>query len=661
LYSASQTTVKIIRLLGLTIALIVSLVLPATFTCLLFSQAYKTLQADTHVVAHGITSIIHNRPDLWSFETLRLKEAVSEDYPPRNRDERELLDEHGQLIVATDTKVGILPFISHTEQIYDAGKVVSEIRVKRPSLRLFSIAGGVWFASLAVGFIFYHFVVIRLLRLVEESLVSLQEEKAKTETTLKSIRDGVITVDNDNTIVFMNHAAEKLTGSTASVAVGRQLEAVYRAEEMGDELSPPDIQLRRLRGEYGAEKHVEEVQSVLFNEERMPVGRVVVFRDVTETLVLKREQLRSRQLESIGLLAGGIAHDFNNLLQGVFGYVSLAASRIEKESTSHEMLERALEALSKTTGLTRQLLTFSKGGLPVKRTLELRPLITNSVQFCLSGSNIDTLLLIDEDLWPVDGDEGQLGQVIQNLVINGMQAMPGGGTITVRASNTFNGSGSPDLQSGRRYVNVSITDTGIGISERELTRIFEPYFTTKQSGYGLGLTTSYSIVKNHDGTINVTSEVGSGTTFTVLIPAATERQQPPLELEQPALFPGKVKILVMDDEELVRQVAHSMIEALGHTVETAADGEEAVEKYRRAIQDDAPFQLVMLDITIKGGVGGVETLKKLVEIDQEVKAVVSSGYSNDETVAEHLNLGFVASLSKPYTLDKLKRVLAATL
>lgn len=661
MHSASQTTVKIIRLLGLTIAWIVSLVLPATFTYLLISQAHKTLKADTHVVSHGITTIIYNRPDLWSFETLRLKEALSEDYPPLNRDERELLDEHGRLIVATDTKIGIFPFISHTEQIHDAGKVVGEIRVKRPSLRLFSIAGGVWFASLAVGFIFYRRIVTRLLRLVEESLENLQKEKAKTETTLKSIRDGVITVDNFNRIIFMNQSAENLTGSTASAAVGRQLEAVYRAEEMADELSPPDIQLRRLRGEHGAEIHVEEVQSVMFDEERVPVGRVIVFREVTETLILKREHLRGRQLESIGLLAGGIAHDFNNLLQGVFGYVSLAASRMEKDSSSHDMLERALEALSKTTGLTRQLLTFSKGGLPVKRALELKPLIANTVQFCLSGSNIETRLFIDDDLWPVDGDEGQLGQVIQNLVINGVQAMPGGGTITVRASNTLNGSGSPDLQNGRRYVNISITDTGSGISEHEITRIFEPYFTTKQSGYGLGLTTSYSIVKHHGGTITVTSEVGSGTTFTVFIPAATEKQQPPPEVVQPEPFPGKAKILVMDDEELVRDVAHSMIEALGHTVETAADGEESVEKYRQAIQEDTPFQLVMLDITIKGGVGGVETLKKLQEIDPEVRAVVSSGYSNDETVAEHLNLGFEASLSKPYTLDKLKRVLADTL
>lgn len=652
--TAPHKTARIIRLLGLTIACIVSFVLPGIFSYFLFLQAHKTLQADSHVVAHGIISIIQKRPEMWSFETLRLKEAVSEDYPPGNRDERVLLDERGQPIVATDTKAGVLPFITHSENLYDAGKVVGVIHVKRPSLRLYSMAGGAWFVSLAIGFIFYRFVVIRLLRLVNESLGSLQQEKAKTETTLNSIRDGVITIDNQNTILFMNETAGKLTGSTASQAVGRKLEEIYRAEEMVDELSPPDIQLRRLRGERGAETHLEEVQSVLLDQKRDPVGRVVVFRDVTETLILKREYLRGRQLESIGLLAGGIAHDFNNLLQGVFGYVSLAESRLEKGSSAHTMLERAMEALSKTTGLTRQLLTFSKGGLPVKQRLDLRQLIASSVQFCLSGSNVNTQLVIDDDLLPVDGDEAQLGQVIHNIVINGMQAMPGGGTITVRASNATDGS-------GRQSVNIAITDTGTGISEQDLTRIFEPYFTTKESGHGLGLTTSYSIVKNHGGSITVTSDVGAGTTFTLSLPAAAEKCQPPGEPNQPVPFSGKAKILVMDDEEIVREVACSMIESLGHTVESACHGEEAVEKYRRAMQENMPFHLALLDLTIAGGAGGVDTLKKLMAIDPKVKAVVSSGYSDDGATAEHLSLGFAATLSKPYTLDKLKRVLAGTL
>ncbi|MGD1075590.1 MAG: PAS domain S-box protein, partial [Thermodesulfovibrionales bacterium] len=368
--------------------------------------------------------------------------------------------------------------------------------------------------------------------------------------------------------------------------------------------------------------------------------------DITEKHLLEEERLKSQKLESVGTLAGGIAHDFNNLLQGVFGYISLAKISLDRPDQVKAMLEQAEEAVHLSVNLTTQLLTFSKGGKPVKKLIGLQSTIENSVKFALSGSHTDHLLEIATDLWPVDADEGQLAQVIQNIVLNSHDAMAGRGTVRVFTANVNLAKGmNPGLPDGGRFVRIDFQDSGTGIPEQNLAKIFDPYFTTKQRGSGLGLATSYSIIKNHGGVIEVKSEEGKGSTFSIYLPAA-EHAEAAVTATITPVSEKKGRVLVMDDQKLVRSVAKKMIVALGHEVECVSDGKEAIEVFRHAREAGNPFDLVILDLTVKGGMGGEEAITMLLEIDPEVVAVVSSGYASNPVVADHRAYGFAAFLNK---------------
>lgn len=383
---------------------------------------------------------------------------------------------------------------------------------------------------------------------------------------------------------------------------------------------------------------------------------LVIFDDVTERKQLEQEMIKTQKLEAIGTLAGGIAHDFNNLLQGIFGYISMAKITIDQKDRSLAMLEQAEHALHMSVNLTTQLLTFSKGGKPVKSIVHLRPLIENSVKFALSGSRSEYRIMLDEDLRAVEADEGQIAQVIQNIVLNAEQAMPEGGIIVIKARNENQEHAHCKVLGPGKYVEISVRDTGIGIPEKYLQKIFEPYFTTKEKGSGLGLATSYSIVRNHGGIIEVESEAGTGTTFFIYLPAveaAGEIRKEPAA----AAFAGKGKILVMDDEELVLNVAGEMIKDLGHEVDLAKHGQSAIEKYRAAMESGKPFDVVILDLTVRGGMDGREALERLRLIDPGVKAIVSSGYSEDPVIADYEKYGFRARLPKPYRLAGLRDTL----
>jgi PAS domain S-box-containing protein len=382
------------------------------------------------------------------------------------------------------------------------------------------------------------------------------------------------------------------------------------------------------------------------------------FTDITERRLLEEERLRAQKLESIGTLAGGIAHDFNNLLQGVFGYLSMARLSLDDREKSLAMLEQAEKALHQSVNLTSQLLTFSKGGKPVRRRLDLRPAIENAVKFALSGSRVTAVVRCDEDLHPVEADEGQIGQVVQNLVLNAEQAMPLGGPIEITARNVP-ASRAPELTpaAGAGLVEITVADQGTGIPAAHLPRIFDPYFTTKEKGSGLGLATSYSIVKNHDGAIAVRSELGKGSAFTVHLPAAAPAPAArPVEKAPPPL--ARRRVLVMDDEELVRSVAAQLLGVLGHEVALAPEGAAAIALYAAARAAGTPFDVVILDLTVRGGMGGEETARRLRELDPDARVVVSSGYSDDEVAAGFRERGFRSFLQKPYSVDDLKRVLA---
>jgi nitrogen-specific signal transduction histidine kinase/ActR/RegA family two-component response regulator len=392
--------------------------------------------------------------------------------------------------------------------------------------------------------------------------------------------------------------------------------------------------------------------------------RITVLRDITERKKLEDELLKMQRLESIGVLAGGIAHDFNNNLQSILSCVTLAKTYVNPEDEVYEKLEEAKKVVIQSKSLTQQLLTFSKGGEPVKNTISISKLIKNSVNLALSGSNVRCEFGIPDDLWSVEADKGQLNQVISNLIINADQAMPEGGNIKVWAENiNVAEKGLLPVEEGN-YVKINIEDQGTGISHENLQKIFDPYFTTKQKGSGLGLATCYSIIKKHDGHIDVESEVGIGTVFHLYLPSS--RKEISKEdvsgkvdgkcVEKITPLVGR-KILLMEDEAIIRLAVTQHLRNLEYEVETAEEGAKAIELYNKAIESGKSFDAVIMDLTIPGGMGGKETVKRLLEIDPEVRVIVASGYANDHIMANYKRYGFSGVLAKPYEIDELDEAL----
>ncbi|MFC1886872.1 PAS domain S-box protein, partial [Thermodesulfobacteriota bacterium] len=362
-----------------------------------------------------------------------------------------------------------------------------------------------------------------------------------------------------------------------------------------------------------------------------------VNQDITERKRLEEELLKAQKLESVGILAGGIAHDFNNILTMIIGNVSLAKMQVKPKDEIFDLLHEAETASTRAQTLTKQLLTFAKGGSPLKETASIKEIIEESSLFVLRGSKSRCEFSIAQDLRPVDVDTGQISQVINNIVINADQAMPGGGTIQVAAENLIieDRHGLPVKPGG--YIKIFITDQGVGIAEKHLSNIFDPYFTTKQEGSGLGLATSYSIIKRHEGHITVESQLGVGTTFHIYLPAS-DKIVP--EKEEVKLIKGHGRILVMDDETSLRKMVGKMLEKLGYESEFAKDGAEAIRMVKEAKESEKPYDAVILDLTVPGGMGGKETIKKLMEINPEIKAIVSSGYSDDPVLSNFQEYGF---------------------
>jgi len=349
-------------------------------------------------------------------------------------------------------------------------------------------------------------------------------------------------------------------------------------------------------------------------------------------------------------LAGGIAHDFNNILTAILGNISLARMQQHDSEKTAKRLAEAENAASRARDLTQQLLTFARGGEPVKKVVKAGALLKEAAGFAMHGSSVRCEFALADDLWPVEVDEGQLSQVIHNLVINAAQAMPDGGIITIGAANYRS------LPEGQRCVRISVADTGTGIPEQHLQRIFDPYFTTKQQGSGLGLATCYSIIKKHGGFISVESTLGKGSTFCLSLPAS-ELSGAVKPESQTDLAYGAGRVLVMDDEEPVRETLQAILEELGYTAECTENGAEAVELYQRRKEEGTPFSVVILDLTIPGGIGGKDAIAMLRNIEPGIKAVVSSGYSTDPVMGSYREYGFSAVLSKPFQVQEMSKVL----
>jgi PAS domain S-box-containing protein len=493
-------------------------------------------------------------------------------------------------------------------------------------------------------------------------------------TILSSISDAVIATNADRSITFMNPVAESLTGWSQEEAAGRPFEEVFRIYS-GKSREPVESPVERvlaaghsvalpsrtlLISRDGKERMIADSASPIRDKEGRITGTVLAFRDITDNVKMEEDLLKAQKLESIGILAGGIAHDFNNLLTAILGNISLAKMLTAKEDKIHLKLAEAEKASLRARDLTGQLLTFSRGGAPVRKTAQLAGIVKDSVAFTLSGSRVSCRFDISADLWPAEVDEGQISQVIGNLIINADHAMPDGGAITVKCRNIHVGTEDALPISAGRYILISVADQGVGIPEENLPRIFDPYFTTKKTGKGLGLAMVYSIIRNHEGHIKADSTEGVGTTFTIYLPAAergiVERSD---RGKEPAAARGR--ILVMDDEEKIRDVAAEILRLIGYEVDLARDGDEAVALFKKAETDKQPYSAVIMDLTIPGGMGGKEAIKTLREIDNDVIAIVSSGYSNDPIMADYRAYGFSGVISKPYMASDLRKILEEVL
>jgi len=499
----------------------------------------------------------------------------------------------------------------------------------------------------------------------KRAMNALQESEGRVRDFLDNAIDLVQSVSPDGSLLYVNRAWREALGYGDDdiarltifdiVAPERRdhCRALFRRVLAGEDVGRVET---RFVARDGRIITVEGNFNCRFEEGR-PTAARSIFRDVTEKKRMEEEIQKASTLESIGILAGGIAHDFNNILTAILGNISLARLELSHGIASAR-LEEAEKASVRARSLTQQLLTFSKGGAPIRNPASAEELIRETAGFSLRGSNVRCDFDIPADLWSVIVDEGQVSQVIGNIIINADQAMPSGGIVEVRAENAAVGAGEePPLRAGD-YVRISIRDHGVGIPRENLARIFNPFFTTREKGTGLGLTTAYSIIKRHEGTIRVESEVGAGTTISIYLPASRKEPLKKYGGEGP-LLPGRGRILVMDDEEVLRDVALDILDAMGYKGTAVKDGAEALAEYRAAMEAGRPFDVVIMDLTVPGGMGGREAVGKLLEIDPAAKVVVSSGYSNDPVMSDYRRYGFRGVIAKPYRIRDLGEVLGA--
>ncbi len=511
---------------------------------------------------------------------------------------------------------------------------------------------------------------------LKKTELELLESRENLRITLNSIGDAVIATDLNHNIVTMNPVAEQLTGWTEQEALGKPLGHIFHIENAstGKKVTIPVEEALKtgqivalanntsLIAKNGRKSQIADSAAPIINEKNELTGAVLVFRDVTEEYLLKNELQKIQQLEKIGALAGGLAHDFNNILSGIFGNITLAKMRITEDHPCIKYLNQAEISANRAKNLTNKLLTFAKGGEPVKDSVSLAKLVKEVAEFDLSGSNIKLIFHATDNLWPAEVDKGQIQQVFSNLVINAAQAMPTGGHLYIDLQNREYLEHQGTETKPGRYVQATIRDEGIGIDKARFLQIFDPYYSTKQTGRGLGLATVYSIITKHHGHIQVESTPGQGTLFTLHLPAgdgdSTQNEEP---LEKAEVGVDACKVLLMDDDEVIRTLTPEILDHLGCVTTTASTGEIAISLYQQALTEGKPFDLIIMDLTIPGGMGGREAIKALLAIDPQVKAIVSSGYADDPVMAHYADYGFKGVATKPYTVEELTKVLDAVL
>jgi PAS domain S-box-containing protein len=475
-----------------------------------------------------------------------------------------------------------------------------------------------------------------------------------TDAIVITSPEGIYLEQNTANKALIGYSDEELQDKTPSYVVGEEAFGALKARLEKDDKYRGEMLVTAKDGT----KVDVEVSAFTVRDATGNIANLVgIVRDITERKKREEEHIKNGRLESIAILAGGIAHDFNNILTGIMANIGMSIMLVEEGSQVSRKLKDAEKACDKAKGLTQQLLTFSTGGEPVKEVILLADLIKESANLVLSGSNVNCTYSIDNDLMAVEVDAGQMSQVINNLIINAIHAMPEGGTIHVNAGNANLGTDDDLPLAEGRYVKVSIADEGKGISNEYLSKVFDPYFTTKEDGTGLGLATVYSIIKKHDGHVFLSSELGVGTTINIYLPASLDMVPVKIAEDESTgdvKVSAKGRVLVMDDDKIVREVACEVLKSAGFEVDGAEDGTAAIKLYKDAMGTDGSYDLVIMDLTVPGGMGGKEAMSGLMKIDPNVKAVVSSGYSNDPVMADHRKFGFIGMLAKPYAIKELQ-------
>ncbi len=492
---------------------------------------------------------------------------------------------------------------------------------------------------------------------------ALAEKSIYLDNILRSSTEyAIATTDLDFRITYYNPLAEQFFGYKAADVIGKTVHEMHIKERVDPERFDNAVENIRVHGEYRyqlvqesdeGKRFVNSRVSGIYNPANELVGFALFSIDVTEQMIAEEEQLKLKKLESVGILAGGIAHDFNNLLMALLGNMELAKMNlVSNPERSHEYLENAGRSMETAVNLTRQLLTFAKGGDPLREVLHIEDTIIETAQFSLLGSNIKLQTNVAPGLWEVEADKGQLNQVITNLVINAKQAMPEGGVVTITMENVT-------LSDGR-YIQIIVQDKGTGITPQHLEKIFDPYFSTKQTGSGLGLASCHSIINNHNGSITAASELNEGTTFTILLPIAEAAKEADTdEKEMPISEAGPIPdthILVLDDDENVRNVTGRMLKRMGYHVTFAAEGMKAIEEYRFG-----QYDAVITDLTLPGGMGGEKVAQEILELNPQARLIVSSGYATGSIMANYKSYGFKGRLVKPYAYEDLRKILAEVL
>ncbi len=506
---------------------------------------------------------------------------------------------------------------------------------------------------------------------LEQALIA---EKDHLVTTLQSVAEGIVTTDREGRISFLNPLAEQITEWATHEALHRPVQEIFRLTSDSpkndvepflqfssrtlvlSELDAP----HQLLTKHGRQRKITLREGPIRDHSGLLVGTVIVFRDITDQTRQQEEQQRISKLNSLGVLAGGLAHDFNNILTTILGNVFVAKLRMVSSDPLTQNLEQAEQACLRAKELTQQLLTFAKGGAPIKTSIALGDLLRKSTIFALSGSSISCHFDIPDNLWPLDADPGQLRQVFQNITLNARQAMPHGGHLSVKVENMRlndpSALPSSSLIPGS-YVQVSFEDQGNGIEDRQLPNIFDPYYTTKPGASGLGLATAHSIIQQHHGHISVASKVGVGTIFTVSIPSAHFPQE-----SKPQSIPAipqtcRGRVLVMDDEHSIRRMVEDALTQFGYHVVSVPDGQTAIDLVSTALANGKKFEVVILDLTIPGAMGGVKAIQHLRNLDPHIKAIVTSGYSDDPIMCNFQEHGFQGILVKPYKIVDLAKIL----